>query len=380
MNRARRLTSFFASLLTAASIFQPAKTAAENNYKDYDIEPFTLSDKELTELEFSDADISFFLPSSWEEDEEYDCYYPGEEAELVSFYYFESDDPKKYEPKQDIDDIVKYFLKEEPKENNCSLSAITTNYYKVGEQFIAKTTATVSGTDDDGKKVRWKEINYIIPVNKKYIMNIYIMLDAGKKQSYQKDEEAVILTIVDQNKKLFDKYIRSHSTQTQTAAITTKKTNTGNTTVTATPTPTPNPTPTPTPTPTPKPTHVPTQTAAPVRSNANDDCGWINDSSFPDGGYCSYHPEWYGLAAASVPTKSYSEAYYEEPSGGTSNFQTWDEPYAGGASYVGNAKTHKFHYSWCSSVSTMNPSNRVEFYSRDEAISYGYISCQRCNP
>lgn len=369
MNRAGRFSVLCASFLAAATVFQPVKTVAENNYKDYDIKPFTLSDKELTELEFTDTDITFFIPSSWEEDTEYGCYYPGKEVENVTFYYFDSEDPKKFEPKKDIDDIVDYILNEEPKLYNYKLSGTITNYYKVGDQFIAKTTATISATDDDGKNLKWKEVNYIIPVNKKYIMNINIMLESGKKQIYQKSEEAVILTIVDQNKKIFDKYIQSQSTQT--AASGTKKTGTGNAAVAAAPKPTP--------TPTPKPTPTPTQTAAPARSTANDDCGWVNDSSFPDGGYCSYHPEWYGLTAAGM-TKSGSETYYQEPSGDASNFQTWDQPYAGGATYVGNANSHKFHYSWCGSVSSMSPSNRVEFYSRDEAINYGYIPCKKCNP
>ena len=116
MSSAKRFTLFFASMLTAASVLQPAKIAAENNYKDYDIKPFTLSDKELTEMEFPDTDITFFIPASWEEDTEYGCYYPGKESENVVFYYYDSHDQKKFEPKKDIDDIVNYILKEQPKD------------------------------------------------------------------------------------------------------------------------------------------------------------------------------------------------------------------------------------------------------------------------
>lgn len=32
-------------------------------------------------------------------------------------------------------------------------------------------------------------------------------------------------------------------------------------------------------------------------TNDGDDCGWIADPSMKDGGWCSYHPEWYGMAA-----------------------------------------------------------------------------------
>lgn len=50
------------------------------------------------------------------------------------------------------------------------------------------------------------------------------------------------------------------------------------------------------------------------------------------------------------------------------------------SAYVGNAKTHKFHYADCSSVGKMNPNNRVHFNTRDEAVNAGYIPCKRCKP
>ncbi len=34
-------------------------------------------------------------------------------------------------------------------------------------------------------------------------------------------------------------------------------------------------------------------------TNDGDDCGWVEDWSMPDGGWCSYHPEWYGKQANS---------------------------------------------------------------------------------
>ena len=48
--------------------------------------------------------------------------------------------------------------------------------------------------------------------------------------------------------------------------------------------------------------------------------------------------------------------------------------------YVGNAKSKKFHVSSCSFVGKMNPNNRVDFQSRDEAIAAGYVPCKRCSP
>lgn len=48
--------------------------------------------------------------------------------------------------------------------------------------------------------------------------------------------------------------------------------------------------------------------------------------------------------------------------------------------YVGNKNSHKFHYSWCSSVSDITEKNKVTFSSREEATQAGYKPCKRCNP
>lgn len=146
--------------------------------------------------------------------------------------------------------------------------------------------------------------------------------------------------------------------------------------VTSTPTPTPKPTPTPTPTP------VATSTPAPTPTP--DDCGWVSDSSYIKGGYCSYHPEWYSEADKVQPQEqTYTDTSQQGAAGGTGNgdnFNTYNNPYSGPAPYVGNSNTFKFHYAGCGSVAKMNASNRVEFYSRDDAVNAGYQPCKRCNP
>lgn len=48
--------------------------------------------------------------------------------------------------------------------------------------------------------------------------------------------------------------------------------------------------------------------------------------------------------------------------------------------YIGNKSTKKFHYPWCSSVSSMKESNMVEITGRDTAIKKGYKPCGRCTP
>ena len=228
MKKAGCFSVLCASFLAAATVFQPVKTVAENNYKKHDITPFNFSSKELEKISIDDTGISVDVPYSWDYDKEYDCYYPGSEDESVAFYYFDSSDEKKFTPKQDIDDVVEYFLKTEPELFENTISKTTTEYYDVGGHYIAKTSYDVT-TTDDGKKVSWKEINYIIPVNKQNILNINIVLEAGKKQNYTKLEEALILTIKDQNILLFNDYINSSATQAQAAAIGAVTRNAGNT-------------------------------------------------------------------------------------------------------------------------------------------------------
>ncbi len=48
--------------------------------------------------------------------------------------------------------------------------------------------------------------------------------------------------------------------------------------------------------------------------------------------------------------------------------------------YVGNAKTHKFHYSDCRWAKKISSSNIVYFNSRDEAVGSGYVPCKVCKP
>ena len=114
--------------------------------------------------------------------------------------------------------------------------------------------------------------------------------------------------------------------------------------------------------------------------NTEDDCGWVANAAWDGGGYCSYHPEWYGLQSFDTDQNNNSWSQQSDGSNGTSNYQTYNDPYSGPAQYIGNANSGVFHYSWCSSVSKMAPHNKVELYTRDDAVNYGYRPCQKCNP
>lgn len=50
------------------------------------------------------------------------------------------------------------------------------------------------------------------------------------------------------------------------------------------------------------------------------------------------------------------------------------------ALYIGNKKSLRFHYPTCRSVTQMKEKNKVEFFTREEAIERGYKPCGDCNP
>ena len=63
----------------------------------------------------------------------------------------------------------------------------------------------------------------------------------------------------------------------------------------------------------------------------------------------------------------------------TSNSQPGEKRNSAGV-YVGNASSKKFHYPDCQQAQKINPKNRVEFSTREEAIAAGYDPCKTCRP
>ena len=50
------------------------------------------------------------------------------------------------------------------------------------------------------------------------------------------------------------------------------------------------------------------------------------------------------------------------------------------STYVGSAKSDKFHYPGCRYVRQIYDENKIYFSSRDEALNAGYIPCKVCRP
>ncbi len=48
--------------------------------------------------------------------------------------------------------------------------------------------------------------------------------------------------------------------------------------------------------------------------------------------------------------------------------------------YIGNKNSRVFHRPSCASVREMKEKNRVEFYTREEAVEHRYKPCNRCRP
>lgn len=150
---------------------------------------------------------------------------------------------------------------------------------------------------------------------------------------------------------------------------------------------------TPEPTPTPVPTADPTAYVL-KQGNKNNDVkalqkvlislGWLSGSADGD----------YGPKTVSA-VKAYQDAA-GLPVTGECDYDTYlsltssnapaapapvvEEDESDEVAYIGNRNSKKFHYPSCSSVDDMKESNKVEFYSRDEATSAGYDPCGRCHP
>ena len=84
-------------------------------------------------------------------------------------------------------------------------------------------------------------------------------------------------------------------------------------------------------------------------------------------GYCSYDGADLMLYAAESIDRSTIE-------------ETEAEPTAPVVQYIGNKSSKKFHVISCDSVRDMKEKNKVEFYTREEAINLHYKPCQRCKP
>ena len=82
-------------------------------------------------------------------------------------------------------------------------------------------------------------------------------------------------------------------------------------------------------------------------------------------GYCSYD----GADLMLYVAESFDRSIIEEEEATESVVQ-----------YIGNKNSKVFHRLDCSSVKEMKDKNKVEFYSRDEAIEMHYKPCGACNP
>ena len=75
---------------------------------------------------------------------------------------------------------------------------------------------------------------------------------------------------------------------------------------------------------------------------------------------------------------SYSSSSYSDSSNGGGSTTSYNSGTSN--SYVGNLNSGKVHAPGCGDVNKMNPSNKVYFSSRDEAVSSGYSPCGHCHP
>ena len=82
-----------------------------------------------------------------------------------------------------------------------------------------------------------------------------------------------------------------------------------------------------------------------------------------------------GLTPRDLPEEYYAE---EEYGANTASVRTLSSDAE--SEYIGNKKSHIFHYNTCKSAADMSEKNKVQLVSREEAIEKGYRPCNRCNP
>lgn len=73
-------------------------------------------------------------------------------------------------------------------------------------------------------------------------------------------------------------------------------------------------------------------------------------------------------------------AYSPEPAEPSDDYVEEDTPSESPAEvqYIGNSRSGKFHYPWCSYLP--EPQNQVMLYSYEEAMDGGFVPCKKCNP
>lgn len=92
-----------------------------------------------------------------------------------------------------------------------------------------------------------------------------------------------------------------------------------------------------------------------------------------DAGENAGYDSGYDAGKQAAQSSSSSSSGGNSSSGGSSYTD-----YSTGTTYIGNANTGVFHYSYCSYLP--EPQNRVTIYSRSSAILQGYTPCGHCNP
>ena len=83
---------------------------------------------------------------------------------------------------------------------------------------------------------------------------------------------------------------------------------------------------------------------------------------------------------SSVNKNTDNSSLSDDHSSNLDNSSSSSESTATSGSYIANANTGVFHYSWCRYVSRMKDSNKVYFSSSTAAENAGYRPCKICNP
>ncbi len=214
----KKLQIFICAFLSL-SVIIPFGVNAEEYSEDYSITPFSYSENELEEYEFSDTDLSFSVPITWAEEEmnDYSVYFPDKKNkdEYIEYYLIELGSPQSSATKQ-VEEGLDYILNDYPADEAFTLLNQKTEYYTLKQVPMIKTSFDcISKTD----KTKSSSVVYIVPGDTENVFIEEVHLKYKGKQKYAVEEEACLLTTANDGQYIFRSYLDSIGSANTAAAI-----------------------------------------------------------------------------------------------------------------------------------------------------------------
>jgi hypothetical protein len=205
--------------LTVISVLRPLPVYAESIYKEHEITPVQKSEQKVYRLD--ESVMTFAVPSDWTAGTVNDknVFYPDssnkDEYVLVELM---GNDPalRMFREKDVIDSWIRYLMKEEPQATETEVSHVSTEYWMLSGHYFTKTSLDRKLTTKEGTSEQ-KELCYCLPVAKDNVLILTVVLKDGAEQKFAEEEEAVLLSVVYDEKNHFEAYLMNLDVPEETA-------------------------------------------------------------------------------------------------------------------------------------------------------------------